>query len=119
MRTTAAVAILAAALAGPALAKPEGGDILPASGPLTRTAMARLLLTDATRVGNRVVAVGDRGYIVFSDDNGTSWKRACAIGWFRASCEPRSMPCGLLRDASCTSHRMLRRRATPTIWRRL
>ena len=78
MRKTAAAALLAAALAGPALALPEGGEILPASGPLSRTAMARLLLTDAARAGNRVVAVGDRGYIVYSDDNGTSWKRAQA-----------------------------------------
>jgi photosystem II stability/assembly factor-like uncharacterized protein len=38
--------------------------------------MQRLLLVDAERLGNRVVAVGDRGYIVFSDDGGTSWKRA-------------------------------------------
>jgi photosystem II stability/assembly factor-like uncharacterized protein len=76
MHKTAAVALLAAALAGPAQAKPEGGDVLPASGPLSRTTMARLLLTDAARAGSRVVAVGDRGYIVFSDDNGTSWKRA-------------------------------------------
>lgn len=50
--------------------------VMPASGPLSRQTMSRLLLTDATRFGNRVVAVGDRGYIVFSDNNGESWQRA-------------------------------------------
>jgi photosystem II stability/assembly factor-like uncharacterized protein len=40
--------------------------------------MERLLLTDAVRIGNRVVAVGDRGYIVYSDSNGESWSRAKA-----------------------------------------
>lgn len=50
--------------------------VMPASGPLSRQSMSRLLLTDATRFGNRVVAVGDRGYIVYSDNNGESWQRA-------------------------------------------
>jgi predicted neuraminidase len=36
--------------------------------------MQRLLLIDATRHGSRVVAVGDRGYIVLSDDEGKTWK---------------------------------------------
>jgi photosystem II stability/assembly factor-like uncharacterized protein len=40
--------------------------------------MQRLLLVDAQRLGNRIVAVGDRGYIVASDDGGTGWKRANA-----------------------------------------
>lgn len=50
--------------------------VLPATGALTKQTMSRLLLTDSTRIGNRVVAVGDRGYIVFSDSNGESWERA-------------------------------------------
>ncbi len=50
--------------------------VMPASGPLTKQTMSRLLLTDGTRVGDRVVAVGDRGYIVYSDNNGESWQRA-------------------------------------------
>src|SRR5688572_22445442 len=41
--------------------------------------MQRLLLVDAARVGgSRIVAVGDRGYIAVSDDNGATWKRAKA-----------------------------------------
>src|SRR5450755_2122501 len=45
---------------------------------LSATTMQRLLLEDAERVGNRVVAVGDRGYIVISDDQGKTWRRAKA-----------------------------------------
>ena len=51
-------------------------EILPASGPLRAITMERLLLVDAARQGNRIVAVGDRGYIVLSDDGGASWRRA-------------------------------------------
>ena len=50
--------------------------VMPQSGPLSKQTMSRLLLTDAARFGNRVVAVGDRGYIVFSENNGESWQRA-------------------------------------------
>jgi photosystem II stability/assembly factor-like uncharacterized protein len=46
------------------------------AGALSKQTMSRLLLTDGTRFGNRVVAVGDRGYIVYSDSNGESWERA-------------------------------------------
>ncbi len=65
-----ALAVLTAARAAPPAA------ILPESGPLPRVTMERLLLIDATHQGSRVVAVGDRGYIVLSDDNGRNWKRA-------------------------------------------
>ena len=51
-------------------------EILPASGPLRATTMERLLLVDAAHRGNRIVAVGDRGYIVLSDDGGATWRRA-------------------------------------------
>lgn len=50
--------------------------VLPAAGALSKNTMSRLLLTDGARIGNRVVAVGDRGYIVYSDSNGESWERA-------------------------------------------
>ncbi|MEP7260670.1 MAG: YCF48-related protein [Usitatibacter sp.] len=48
------------------------------AGPLGATTMQRLLLVDAERFGSRIVAVGDRGYIVVSDDQGKTWKRAKA-----------------------------------------
>ena len=34
------------------------------------------LLLDVALAGNRLVAVGDRGHILFSDDNGVSWTQA-------------------------------------------
>jgi photosystem II stability/assembly factor-like uncharacterized protein len=61
---------------GIAFAATVAVEVLPATGPLRATTMQRLLIVDAERLGNRIVAVGDRGYIVFSDDGGTSWKRA-------------------------------------------
>jgi len=67
---------LAFFLAGPAAAQAPA----PAAdaGELRKVTMERLLLTDANRVGNRVIAVGDRGYIVYTDDNGGTWKRSKA-----------------------------------------
>ncbi len=38
--------------------------------------LSRLLITDVTRVGRRLVAVGEHGYILLSDDDGASWTRA-------------------------------------------
>jgi photosystem II stability/assembly factor-like uncharacterized protein len=75
----AALAALAAAC-GPAPGShaPDVKQVMPDSGPLPIASVRRLLLLDAARVGPRVVAVGDRGYIVVSDDDGASWKRAVA-----------------------------------------
>jgi photosystem II stability/assembly factor-like uncharacterized protein len=49
---------------------------LPDAGPLEARTVQRLLLVGAARIGNRIVGVGDRGYIVHSDDYGRSWVRA-------------------------------------------
>ena len=75
MRKTrvAGLAAVAALALGAARA---GAEILPESGPLPKVTMERLLLIDATHRGSRVIAVGDRGYIVLSDDNGKTWRRA-------------------------------------------
>ncbi len=51
-------------------------QVLPLQGALSQQTMTRLMLTDAARIGGRVVAVGDRGYIVYSDDDGKNWQRA-------------------------------------------
>ncbi|MGH6634649.1 MAG: WD40/YVTN/BNR-like repeat-containing protein [Gammaproteobacteria bacterium] len=37
---------------------------------------SRLLLLDVAVTGPRIVAVGERGYILFSEDGGASWHRA-------------------------------------------
>jgi len=52
-------------------------EILPESGPIGEMAQ-RLLLVDAARPGSRIVAVGDRGYAIYSDDQGATWSRAKA-----------------------------------------
>ena len=54
-----------------------------AAGTLPAATMQRLLITDAERFGNRIVAVGDRGYIVITDDYGARWKRASRVAEFR------------------------------------
>src|SRR5579862_192446 len=79
----ACLLVLAAALAPacgptPGSGAPEPRQVMPDSGPIPAATVKRLLLLDAARVGSRVVAVGDRGYIVVSDDDGASWKRAVA-----------------------------------------
>ena len=72
-RTLSALVVGVALYAG---AHAQGLEsVLPDSGPLSPVTMQRLLLTDAARLGSRVVAVGDRGYIVISDDDGKTWRR--------------------------------------------
>lgn len=72
------VAFASLAACGPAgeARSPAEAQVLPASGPLRAATMKRLLLIDGVRAGNRIVAVGDHGYIVLSDDHGASWRRA-------------------------------------------
>jgi photosystem II stability/assembly factor-like uncharacterized protein len=75
MKSFTAATVLATALLGIGLPA-AAADLLPQSGPLPKVTMERLLLIDAAHMGSRVVAVGDRGYIVLSDDNGGTWRRA-------------------------------------------
>ena len=53
-------------------------DAPPEAGPVPAATVQRLLLLDARVVGRKIVAVGDHGYIVLSDDGGKSWRRARA-----------------------------------------
>ena len=76
MTKTRVAGALAAACLALGAATSRAADILPESGPLPKVTMERLLLVDATNRGSRVIAVGDRGYIVLSDDNGKTWRRA-------------------------------------------
>jgi photosystem II stability/assembly factor-like uncharacterized protein len=77
-----AAALLVAAATAASVAMPGSAiaqmnpAVLPVSGPVSKQSMSRLLLTDVAREGNRIVAVGDRGYIVYTDNNGESWQRA-------------------------------------------
>ncbi|MES2262550.1 MAG: YCF48-related protein [Pseudomonadota bacterium] len=54
---------------------------LAAASPLERPAIssalaARFPLMALTRAGDRIVAVGERGHILYSDDSGASWRQA-------------------------------------------
>jgi photosystem II stability/assembly factor-like uncharacterized protein len=69
---------LAACGPAPGARAPSAAQVLPASGPLPLGTLKRLLLVDGVRVGSRLVAVGDHGYIVLSDDEGARWRRAAA-----------------------------------------
>ncbi len=40
---------------------------------------ARSLLLDVTRAGRRLVAVGERGHVLYSDDEGGTWTQAKAV----------------------------------------
>lgn len=70
---------LALGLLGVSLATPAGAA--PVSDVLLRPALKvsapeRAVLIDITRAGNRLVAVGERGLILLSDDNGQHWRQA-------------------------------------------
>lgn len=70
------LALLAALVAG-AWAMPDKGprDVLDTPA-LTSTLAARSLVNGLTLAGNRVVAVGQRGHVLLSDDHGKSWQQA-------------------------------------------
>lgn len=60
-----------------AFAAPGGSPLAPDDGPALEARLApEALLTDAARAGDRVVAVGERGHILLSDDSGRSWRQA-------------------------------------------
>lgn len=76
LRALAAGGVLpfAARAAAPAGTSPWR-DVL--DTPAQETALApRSLLTGLSRAGQRVVAVGQRGHVLFSDDAGKSWQQA-------------------------------------------
>ena len=54
-----------------------GPLLLPAAG-VGAPRVDRLLLLDAAQTGTRIVAVGERGRIVLSDDEGHSWRYAAS-----------------------------------------
>jgi photosystem II stability/assembly factor-like uncharacterized protein len=37
------------------------------------------LLLDIKAIGNRLIAVGERGHVIFSDDNGSSWQQSAVV----------------------------------------
>jgi photosystem II stability/assembly factor-like uncharacterized protein len=76
-RRTGAVALLLLAVAA-AGAGPAGEREAPRAAEAARLAAHSLLIAIAA-AGTRLVAVGDRGVIVYSDDQGGSWLQASAV----------------------------------------
>ena len=76
-RTAAAGAVLAvlALFANTSATAAGFRDVLDTPAALTTRATAGLF-NGLARAGSRIVAVGQRGHIVLSDDGGTSWKQA-------------------------------------------
>ncbi len=61
----------------PAGAQEEGGAVAFTELPAVQTpTVTDSLMLAVTRAGDRLVAVGDRGFIVWSDDAGESWQQA-------------------------------------------
>lgn len=78
---TAAVAGLTIAFA-PAAAKAEEGqaDAAPAVEYATPSKLVtKDLLLSAAKVGNRLVAVGEFGHVIYSDDLGATWTQAASV----------------------------------------
>ncbi len=65
----------AALLAGTLASASALQDVLETKSYPTDKAVSSVLL-DVVKAGNRLVAVGERGHIIFSDDNGQSWRQA-------------------------------------------
>ncbi|PWC30940.1 YCF48-related protein [Azospirillum sp. TSO22-1] len=70
-----ALALLAVSLAALPKVARAGADLLQTPALMSGRA-ARSLLLGVARAGTRVVAVGERGIVVFSDDGGVSWRQA-------------------------------------------
>jgi photosystem II stability/assembly factor-like uncharacterized protein len=81
LRAWAAVVASGAVALAAAPASAEGaapGDRLERAA-LTAPLAARSLLLDVARAGTRLVAVGERGHVLLSDDGGTSWRQARSV----------------------------------------
>lgn len=72
--STLALSAAVAGFAAPGISFAEAiDDVKPA---VESQLAASDLLLDATTAGDRLIAVGSRGHIVYSDDQGASWKQA-------------------------------------------
>ncbi|PCE30470.1 WD40/YVTN/BNR-like repeat-containing protein [Burkholderia ubonensis] len=71
------VACIALCAAAAALAQTPGTVADWAAKPAHTWAVpAHMMLTDATRAGTRIVAVGEHGIVLLSDDDGHAWRQA-------------------------------------------
>ncbi|OXI33532.1 WD40/YVTN/BNR-like repeat-containing protein [Burkholderia aenigmatica] len=71
------VACIALCVASTAFAQSHGAVADWAAKPAHAwSAPTRMMLTDATRAGTRIVAVGEHGLVLLSDDDGKKWRQA-------------------------------------------
>ncbi|PAV26500.1 photosystem I reaction center subunit IV [Tamilnaduibacter salinus] len=75
IRRTAGVLLGTALTVGSPVTLAEIGDVLETPARETKLADENLL-TDLERAGDRLVAVGERGHIIYSDDQGETWRQA-------------------------------------------
>lgn len=68
-------ALVALVLALPAVSVAGFADVMTTPADMSPLA-SKALLNGLTWAGKRIVAVGQRGHIVYSDDNGASWQQA-------------------------------------------
>ncbi|WP_447792466.1 MULTISPECIES: WD40/YVTN/BNR-like repeat-containing protein [Pseudomonas] len=66
------VSIMTALTGTAAAAQPDGLPVQPA---ITSAMAAQSVMLSVARAGQRLVAVGERGFIIVSDDNGGTWKQ--------------------------------------------
>ncbi|KPU60434.1 photosynthesis system II assembly factor YCF48 family protein [Pseudomonas fluorescens] len=64
--------IMPACFSCTAVAQPDGLQVQPA---ITSAMAAQSVMLSVARAGQRLVAVGERGFIIVSDDNGNSWQQ--------------------------------------------
>ena len=72
-------ALLFTFAAAPALADDHGGQPQPTEYAVASDMATQALLLDAARAGSRMVAVGEFGHVLLSDDNGDSWRQAASV----------------------------------------
>ncbi len=71
--------LASALLAAASLAVPAGATDLLERPALAAPLASRSLLLDVARAGPRLVAVGERGHVLLSDDAGASWRQAKSV----------------------------------------
>jgi photosystem II stability/assembly factor-like uncharacterized protein len=76
-RVLGAGAVAALGLPGRLAAAPAAGPLARPASPVLRP--ERSVLLGLTRAGQRLVAVGERGLVLLSDDEGRSWRQAVQV----------------------------------------
>lgn len=72
--------VFAASAVAALLARDAAAASAAADGPaIVAPLVAQSLLLDVARAGDRLVAVGERGHILHSDDDGRTWKQSDAV----------------------------------------